>query len=145
MGKRGQVKEHAVSYGWSIGLGAAAVPDLIRLVEEGFGAGVLERFRVLMGLSLEETADLLGTSSRTLSRRQKQGRLQDDESDRLYRIVRLYERAVDVFESESDAQTWFRQPQWGLGGATPLDYARTEPGAREVEALLDRIDYGVTP
>jgi putative toxin-antitoxin system antitoxin component (TIGR02293 family) len=128
-----------------VGLGAAAVPDLIRLVEEGFGADVLERFRALMGLSMDETAEILGTSSRTLSRRQKQGHLQDAESDRLYRIVRLYERAVDVFESESDARQWFRQPQWGLGGAAPLDYARTEPGAREVEALLDRIDYGVTP
>ncbi|WP_082407641.1 MbcA/ParS/Xre antitoxin family protein [Verrucomicrobium spinosum] len=34
-------------------------------------------------------------------------------------------------------------PQTGLGGAIPLDYARTEVGAREVEALLTRIEHGV--
>jgi len=30
-----------------------------------------------------------------------------------------------------------------LGGAIPLEYARTEVGARELEKLLGRIDYGV--
>ena len=34
-------------------------------------------------------------------------------------------------------------PQVGLGGAVPLDYAETELGAREVEDLLSRIEYGV--
>jgi len=31
----------------------------------------------------------------------------------------------------------------GLGGETPLEYAETEVGAREVEDLLGRIEYGV--
>ena len=31
----------------------------------------------------------------------------------------------------------------GLGGAIPLEYAETEVGAREVENLLGRIEYGV--
>lgn len=52
---------------------------------------------------------------------------------------------MDVFGDQDDARTWLRRPQWGLGGAIPLEYARTDPGAREVEALLDRIEYGVTP
>ena len=30
-----------------------------------------------------------------------------------------------------------------LGGATPLGFARTEPGVREVEDLLGRIEYGI--
>jgi uncharacterized protein (DUF2384 family) len=36
-----------------------------------------------------------------------------------------------------------RSPQIGLGGAVPLAYAETELGAREVEDLLGRIEYGV--
>jgi uncharacterized protein (DUF2384 family) len=36
-----------------------------------------------------------------------------------------------------------KHPQYGLGGAVPLDYAETEVGAREVDNLLGRIDYGV--
>lgn len=106
---------------------------------------VLERFRRMLDISVDAAASLLGTSARTLARRQKEGHLQETESDRLYRIVRLFERAVDVFGNEEDARIWMRRPQWGLGGAIPLEYARTDPGAREVESLLDRIDYGVTP
>ena len=41
------------------------------------------------------------------------------------------------------ARQWLSFPQYGLGGVVPLDYARTEVGAREVETLLGRIEYGV--
>lgn len=133
------------SYGWSIGLSATHAGELIERVEEGFETEAVERFRQKLHLSAEETAVLLRTSTRTLLRRQKQGRLGERESDLLYRLVRLYERAVEVFGHEDDARRWLKQPQWGLGGAVPLHYARTEPGAHEVEALLDRIDYGVLP
>lgn len=145
MEKPDRVREPAASFGWSVDLRSPTVNDVIRRVEEGFDVQVLERFRKLLDISVDAAASLLGTSARTLARRQKEGHLQETESDRLYRIIRLFERAVDVFGNEDDARTWLRRPQWGLGGAVPLEYARTDPGAREVEALLDRIDYGVTP
>ena len=129
----------------SIGLAAAHPSEVIAHVEKGFDARVIDRFKHKLELSTEEVAALINTSSRTLSRRQKQGHLGEGESDRLYRLVRLYERAVEVLGHEDDARSWMKQPQWGLGGAVPLQYARTEPGAREVETLLDRIDYGVLP
>jgi uncharacterized protein (DUF2384 family) len=37
----------------------------------------------------------------------------------------------------------FEKIQKGLGGKTPLEYADTEPGAREVEDLLGRLEHGV--
>jgi len=46
-------------------------------------------------------------------------------------------------EDEHLARRWLSSPQRGLGGAVPLDYAETEIGAREVEDLLGRIEYGV--
>jgi len=52
-------------------------------------------------------------------------------------------QAVEVMESEETARQWLTSPQFGLGGAAPLDYAETEVGAREVEDLLGRIEYGV--
>jgi putative toxin-antitoxin system antitoxin component (TIGR02293 family) len=52
-------------------------------------------------------------------------------------------KAVEVMESEENARQWLASPQLGLGGAIPLDYATTEVGAREVEDLLGRIEYGV--
>jgi putative toxin-antitoxin system antitoxin component (TIGR02293 family) len=52
-------------------------------------------------------------------------------------------KAVELMESEESARQWLASPQFGLGGAVPLDYAETEIGAREVEDLLGRIEYGV--
>ena len=39
--------------------------------------------------------------------------------------------------------SWLRSQQLGLGGEVPLDYAESEVGAREVEDLLGRIEFGV--
>ena len=41
------------------------------------------------------------------------------------------------------ARAWFKEPKKALGMKTPLQYADTEPGAREVENLLGRLEYGV--
>lgn len=133
--------------GWSLGLRALTPARVIAHIEQGLSMSALDRLRRHLGLSDEEVSQVVGASVRTLARRRKAGRLGRDESDRLYRLARLYERAVAVFGGDAlareEARQWFHLPQWGLGGATPLAYARTEAGAREVGALLDRIDYGV--
>ena len=138
-----------VSHGWSLGLRAATPADAIARVERGLSLAAADRLADRLGLSPAELAQASGASPRTLARRRQSGRLAPAESDRLYRLARLFERAVETFDTtgdraaaEDDARRWFHLPQWGLGGATPLDYARTDPGAHEVEALLDRIDYG---
>ena len=46
-------------------------------------------------------------------------------------------------ESIENGRRWLASPQVGLGGAIPLEFAETEVGAREVENLLGRIEYGV--
>ena len=61
------------------------------------------------------------------------------------RLAHLHERAVEVLGDEEEAWRWLEREQWGLGGAVPLQHAKTESGAREVEVLLGRIDYGVLP
>jgi putative toxin-antitoxin system antitoxin component (TIGR02293 family) len=131
------------AYGWSLGLRAMTQAAVIERVQRGFSTAAVERLQRRLDLSAEDLAAAIGSSTRTLARRRREGRLSSEESDRLYRLARLFERAVEVFDSEDDARRWFRQPSWALGDAIPLEYAMTEPGAREVESLLDRIDYGV--
>ena len=92
---------------------------------------------------MEKLLPMLGMSKATLHRRKASGRLDPLESDRVVRFARLFGRAIEVMEAEDAARHWMGSPQIGLGGAVPLDYARTEVGAREVEDLLGRIDYGV--
>ena len=85
---------------------------------------------------MEKLVPKLGLSKATLHRRKASGRLDPAESNRVVRFARLMGKAIEVLESDDDARQWLTSPQFGLGGAIPLDYADTEAGAREVEDLL---------
>ena len=116
---------------------------IIELIENGLPIGELNDLQASLDIDIGKLATLLGISKATLHRRKAQGRLDAAESDRVIRYARLLGTAIAVLGSIEDAREWLKHPQFGLGGAVPLEYAKTEPGAREVERLLGRIDYGV--
>jgi putative toxin-antitoxin system antitoxin component (TIGR02293 family) len=70
--------------------------------------------------------------------------LAPEESERLLRISSVFEKAVELFDDDvASAVQWLTTPKKALDGEMPLRYARTEPGAREVEGLIGRLEYGV--
>jgi putative toxin-antitoxin system antitoxin component (TIGR02293 family) len=103
----------------------------------------LHDLQVTLAVPMEKLGPMLGISKATLHRRKARGRLDPAESDRIVRFARLMGKALEVMESEEGARQWLNSPQFGLGGAVPLEFAETEVGAREVEQLLGRIEYGV--
>jgi len=117
--------------------------DLIRQIQKGLRFSELETLQNSIALPFEQLAAKLAISRSTLQRRKAAGRLSPDESDKVMRFSRLLEHATNVFGDIDKARAWLKHPQYGLGGAVPLDYAETEIGAREVDNLLGRIDYGV--
>jgi len=119
-------------------------PDqLIEVIRIGVPVQELRVLQASLDVPVEQLVPMLGISKATLHRRMAGGKLGSAESERVVRFARLMGKAVDVFESEENARRWLRSPQFGLGGAVPLVYAETEVGAREVEDLLGRIEYGV--
>jgi len=127
-----------------IGLEPADNAALVAWVEEGLPYRALERLRSNIGLSREALADLVQIKPRTLDRRKEGGRLRPEESDRLLRAARVFGGTIALFEGDAEAaRTWLSSPQRALGGAVPLEMARTEVGAREVESLVGRLEHGV--
>jgi putative toxin-antitoxin system antitoxin component (TIGR02293 family) len=127
-----------------LGLHTYDLPDLLRSVRRGFAFGVLERLHRNVAIDIDDLTDLVQISQRTLTRRRKEGRFLPEESDRLVRASRLLAKAIELFEGDADAaRDWLSTPQVAFGGAVPLDVAKTELGAREVENLLGRLEYGV--
>ncbi len=114
------------------------VRDALR---QGVPREAFERLRGDLGVSTEELAEILGIPTRTLARRTD--RFKPDESERLLRVGSVVQKAQDVFEEKPAARRWMTQPKRALGGLTPLRCCDTEVGAREVEALLGRIEHGV--
>ena len=117
--------------------------ELIRQIQKGLRFSELETLQNSLHMPFEQLAAKLAISRSTLQRRKAAGRLSPNESDKVIRYSRLVRQAADLFGDIEKARAWLKHPQYGLGGAVPLDYAGTEAGAREVENLLGRIKYGV--
>jgi putative toxin-antitoxin system antitoxin component (TIGR02293 family) len=116
----------------------------VRRVRAGFHYQVLIRFQETSGLSWKEISGFVGIPQRTMTRRQQQGKLQPDESDRVLRATRIFDLAVELFEGDVPAaRKWLGTNQSALGGETPLEFASTEVGARVVESLMGRLAHGV--
>lgn len=58
-------------------------------------------------------------------------------------LIQLQKRASEVLENQEFSQKWLSSPQIGLGGKTPLDFAKTPEGFQAVLDLLGRIEMGV--
>ncbi len=117
---------------------------MVRSVQRGFRFSALARFQQHSGLPLDLITDLLRLPPRTLMRRKAQGRLFPDESERLLRVAEVYEKALDLFESDAQqARHWLTTPNAQLDNIPPLEFAQTEIGAREVQDLLGRLEHGV--
>lgn len=112
-------------------------------IRQGLPMEEFETLQKMLALTAEELATHLGISRSTLLRRRKAGHLDMQESDRLVRFTRLFARAIEVLGGHANARHWLRTPARALEFASPLHFAETETGAREVERLLGRIEYGV--
>lgn len=127
-----------------IGIKVKDSVDLVKHVEKGLAFTVVEALQAQMDLATKEMARLLDIKFRTFLRRKEAGRLQPAESDRVLRTSRLFARAKDLFDGDQEAaRAWLMTPQRALGGAIPLEIAKTEVGAREVEQIIGRLEHGV--
>ena len=117
---------------------------LAKMVRAGMPASLLVEMAGRLAISPARLAALVNIAPRTYLRRQTaNARLKPDETERALRIGRLLHIAEEVLEDEDSAARWFSRPLKALGGKSPLELCATEPGAREVEHVLGRIEHGV--
>lgn len=94
-------------------------------------------------LSPQHIASVLGIPPRTVARRKESRHLSPQESDRLYRVARVVSEASETLGSLEKARVWLKSPNRALACETPLDLLDTEIGARQVEDVLMRLNYGL--
>jgi putative toxin-antitoxin system antitoxin component (TIGR02293 family) len=130
----------------SLGLPRRSIPELIKYVQAGLPFWALEGLASNSGIPAAEIASAMDISPRTLARRKVAGRFVREESERLLRLTRIVEAAVELFEGDvSAAVAWLRWRRPALGNTTYLAYSGTELGARVVEELIGQLDHGVFP
>lgn len=116
---------------------------LLRTVESGLPYGSLDALTERFGLSRAEVAAAAGIPLRTLARRKRERKLHADESDRVVRLARVAAEAARLIGDEREAGAWLRDENIVLGGQRPIDLLRSDLGARQVEDVLGRIEFGV--
>jgi len=119
--------------------------DVADLILQGLPSKSVFFLQKLLGLGDDEYAQTLGVSVKTLGRYRKEPKahLDSNVSDRLYRIARIFKLAEEVLEDRDAANEWLHLAQTALSERNPLGLMRTEAGAKEVEELLYRIEYGL--
>jgi putative toxin-antitoxin system antitoxin component (TIGR02293 family) len=117
--------------------------DLKDWIREGLPFESLERVMERYAITREEISSALDLPARTLARRKQERRLRRDESDRLFRLVRIATETSAVLGSEEKAARWLHTPNRALGGNLPLELLDTDLGSRQVEEVLGRIEHGV--
>lgn len=125
----------------SLGTDIHSEADLARVVRRGIRPSVLAHIR-RAGFSQKEIEQYIIPSRTLRHRRVRRKPLSTEESDRVVRMTRIQALAEDVFGDIENAGRWLREPLGILDGHSPLDVAATEAGARLIEELLAKIDWG---
>src|ERR1700751_470134 len=99
--------------------------ELIHRIQKGLRFSELKTLQHSLDMPFEQLAAKLSISRSTLQRRKHAGRLSPDESNKVVRFSRLLRQAADLFGNVEKSRAWLKHPQYGLGGAVPLDYAET--------------------
>lgn len=113
-------------------------------VKRGLAIRHLDRFLEVTQLPRSAVLKVLKLTARDFQKRLASRRLTPLESERLWRLAKVYKKSLDLFEGNTEQATrWLKTPQKALQDASPLVCIVTEPGACEVEELIGRIEYGV--
>jgi putative toxin-antitoxin system antitoxin component (TIGR02293 family) len=136
--------ERSHAYVSLLGLRTYDPTQLHSRVCEGLSYEAFEQLRRVLDLPASRVAELLQIPARTLGRRKHAKRLEPEESDRLVRLSRLVGLGLQLFEGNLDeVRSWLKTPHASLADQTPLEFATTEIGSREVENLIGRLEHGI--
>ncbi len=126
----------------AVGVEVTSAADLARIVSHRIPLRALTHIQRQGLFSDAEIQRFIIPARTRRHREQKKEPLTIEESDRLVRMARVQAIAEDVFGDSTRANQWLREPLGELSGTAPLEWARTEAGARLVEGILAKIDWG---
>src|ERR1700679_2533477 len=103
--------------------------NLANRVREGISFNYFTALSDQIHLGLQEWADYLHLSERTMQRYKKEGKSFDPiYSEKIIIIELLYKKGVDVFGVEENFYTWMDTKSIALGGVKPKDMLDTSFG-----------------
>jgi putative toxin-antitoxin system antitoxin component (TIGR02293 family) len=117
---------------------------LTNMVREGVSVHHLTKLSDHIRLSMQDWADYLHISERTIQRYKKEGKAFDPiYSERIVVIELLYKKGIDIFGASEKFYAWMDSVSIALGGVKPKELLDTTFGITQVYDELGRIEHGI--
>lgn len=117
--------------------------DLVGVARKGIAKKSLLTLAKKLSLTIEEIADILHISERTLQRYTPSTLIKTEHADRAIELAKLYERGAEVLGSHEAFNRWLRHPNLALRHQVPLTLLDTSIGFTMVLNVLGRIAHGI--
>lgn len=117
--------------------------DVIAFIDKGIVYNSFERIYKQLPFTLEQWAQFLDTTTRTLQRWKKAGTpLPALCADRIIEIYQLYKFGIEVFGTES-FNKWLNSAIATLDDKAPVSFLNNSGGINLIRTKLGRIQHGV--
>jgi len=159
MAKKNQVSEPAVAYNalpqssvMSLFGGANILHltgslssdfEFLNLTRRGIPKKSLLTLAKKISLTIQDIADILHISERTLQRYDDNALIKPEHSEKAIELARLYARGVEVLGTLEAFKSWMNTPNYALHNEVPLSLLDTSIGFDMVLAELGRIEHGI--
>lgn len=118
--------------------------NLSNVVREGVSYYRFTKLSEYIQLTLQDWADYLHLSERTMQRYKKEGKKFDPiHSERIVVIELLYKKGINIFGIKDNFYTWMDTISIALGNVKPKDLLDTSFGISMVYDELGRIEHGI--
>jgi putative toxin-antitoxin system antitoxin component (TIGR02293 family) len=115
----------------------------LQAVEAGVPIATMNSFVAESGMKLKDVLEVVIPLRTLKHRKARKEPLSLDESDKLVRLIRVYDLAVRVFGEREKAVYWLSEPKRRFNERTPIQMMRTGMGASMVEEMLGQIEHGM--
>ncbi len=117
--------------------------DAIKLSRQGLAKQELTSFAKKMSLTVQELANVMHISERTLQRYDDNEIVRPEYAEKAIELARLYNRGEEVFDSMDKFKLWMKSPSFVFNGESPISLLDTSAGFDMVFKELGRIEYGI--
>ncbi len=117
--------------------------DLISLSKHGVTKAALSRLIQYLCFSLNEMAELLPISGRTIQRYSGSKHFNRAISEQILQIAEVAAKGVEVFDNKNAFLGWMKEKNVALGGQSPQSLLSTRFGTQMVLDELGRMEHGV--
>lgn len=119
-----------------------SIDELLTRLDEELSLKELWRIASRIGMSAEQFENLTGASPHKLRRgRSGEEKIEQAKNDPIVRCAKVFRRVVALCnKDETAARNWLNAPAPVLKNRKPIEVAETNPGAKNVEALVAQLE-----